>query len=105
MQCLTFLVATLSLAAAASDSLNFLVVGDWGGQNDSPYYTDGEKSVAAAMESKARKIGSQFVVGLGDNFYDYGVTDVEDTRFQETFEVSGALCRCMLMFLSEHFYW
>ena len=79
-------LATLSVAADAS--LNFLMLGDWGGQGSPPYYTTAEKSVAAAMESKAREIGSQFVLALGDNFYDSGVTDVHDMRFQETFEVS-----------------
>ena len=26
----------------AASSLNFMVVGDWGGQDDPPYYTDSE---------------------------------------------------------------
>jgi hypothetical protein len=30
----------------ATSSLNFMVVGDWGGQNDHPYYTDPEQDVA-----------------------------------------------------------
>ena len=81
-------IATLVISSFAdNDSLNFLVVGDWGGKNDSPYYTDGETSVAKAMDSKAQETNSQFVLGLGDNFYDYGVTDMYDKRFQETFEV------------------
>ena len=67
--------------------LNFMAVGDFGGQNDSPYYTAGEASVAIQMGNTAEQMGSQFTIALGDNFYDYGVKDVNDARFRETFEV------------------
>ena len=80
---------------AVSDStgtLNFLVVGDWGGQNTSPYYTAAEKDVAAAMGKTAQTLGSQFIVSVGDNFYDLGVTDVNDPRFKATFEVELCVC-------------
>lgn len=39
------------------------------------------------MGKKASEIGSQFTVALGDNFYLMGVSDVDDPRFKETFEV------------------
>ena len=68
-------------------SLNFMVVGDWGGQSDHPYYTDPEQDVAKEMGKVAAAIGSQFTLSMGDNFYDNGVTDVDDPRFKETFEV------------------
>ena len=79
----------LAVAATrrAAESLDFLVVGDWGGQDTEPYYTTGERNVARAMGVTAAKIGSEFTIGLGDNFYDDGVTDVTDPRFRETFEV------------------
>ena len=63
------------------------MVGDWGGLPNPPYYTQGEKSVAAAMGVTAAKISSKFTIGLGDNFYFTGVKDVNDPRFQTTFEV------------------
>ena len=69
-------------------NLSFLVVGDWGGQSFSPYYTLAQKDVAEQMGRKAEEISSQFTVGLGDNFYDDGVTSVNDSRFNTTFEVS-----------------
>ena len=71
----------------AGGELNFLVVGDWGGQDDKPYYTDGEARVADSMGDIGEQVGSQFTISLGDNFYDDGVKNVNDPRFKETFEV------------------
>ena len=87
------LVAAAALASAAGTgqeegALNFLLFGDWGGKPVAPYYTPAEKSVAAVMADKANEMKSQFTVALGDNFYFYGVKDVDDPRFKETFEVS-----------------
>ena len=72
---------------SAAPSLRFMVVGDWGGKESAPYYTEAEKEVAEAMGLQAAALGSQFTLGLGDNFYENGVSDVDDKRFQETFEV------------------
>ena len=69
-------------------------MGDWGGQPTSPYYTSAQKDVAHQMGRKAEEISSQFTVGLGDNFYDHGVTDVDDSRFNTTFEVSITYMCC-----------
>ena len=71
----------------AASSFNFIIMGDWGGKQFWPYYTEGEKHVAEQMGKKASEIGSQFTVALGDNFYLMGVSDVDDPRFKETFEV------------------
>ena len=70
-----------------ASSLNFMVVGDWGGQDEPPYYTYPEQDVAKQMGDIAASIGAQFTLSVGDNFYDNGVTDVDDPRFRETFEV------------------
>ena len=72
---------------ASTGVLNFMTIGDFGGQNESPYYTAGEASVAIQMGNTAEQMGSQFAIALGDNFYEYGVKDVSDPRFHETFEV------------------
>ena len=64
-----------------------MVVGDWGGQDDPPYYTDPEKDMAKQMGDIAASMGAQFTLSMGDNFYDNGVTDVDDPHFKETFEV------------------
>ena len=72
---------------AAASSLKFMVVGDWGGQSDPPYYTEPEQDVAKQMGDIAASVGAQFTLSMGDNFYDNGVTDVDDPRFKDTFEV------------------
>ena len=76
-------------ATARSDgsALNFVMLGDWGGQESAPYTTKTELEVADKMGGIAEQIGSQFTIALGDNFYHYGVKDVNDHRFQTTFEV------------------
>eukprot|EP00585_Thalassiosira_rotula_P006172 CAMPEP_0196142194 /NCGR_PEP_ID=MMETSP0910-20130528/11283_1 /TAXON_ID=49265 /ORGANISM="Thalassiosira rotula, Strain GSO102" /LENGTH=398 /DNA_ID=CAMNT_0041403477 /DNA_START=71 /DNA_END=1267 /DNA_ORIENTATION=- len=83
--------------------LRFLALGDWGGQDTYPYYTEeqwetagGMSRVAAATinsdeedDEKARdRPAASFVVSLGDNFYWNGFEDDVDheMRFQETFE-------------------
>ncbi|XP_072032237.1 tartrate-resistant acid phosphatase type 5-like isoform X2 [Amphiura filiformis] len=67
-------------------SLHFMVLGDWGGIPIYPYYTPDEVAVAKQMSIIAENINASFVMALGDNFYENGVTDVNDKRFQDTYE-------------------
>jgi len=61
--------------------LRFIAMGDAGEGNDGQY------NVAAAIEAVcADKGGCEFVLYLGDNFYDDGVSSVEDDQFQSKFE-------------------
>ena len=76
---------------SGEDALNFVMLGDWGGQGDAPYYTEAEKAVAESMGKVAAQINSQFTVAMGDNFYPLGVSDAYDRRFQTTFEVGGVV--------------
>jgi acid phosphatase len=61
--------------------LSFPVFGDWGrrGQRD-------QLAVAAQMGRSAAEFGAPFVVSLGDNFYDYGVSSTRDPQWKESFE-------------------
>ena len=68
-------------------ALNFLVLGDWGGNPEYPYTTEAETRIASVMGKVASNMNSQFTLALGDNFYDKGVKDVYDHRFKYTFEV------------------
>lgn len=66
--------------------MSFLVMGDWGGNEKTPYNTPSEIDTARAINSEAESTGSKFALVLGDNFYHSGVTSVHDTRFNTTFE-------------------
>ena len=68
-----------------SDSLRFIVIGDWGGLPVSPYTTPNEIGVSKEMAKTADQFGSQFTLALGDNFYFDGVKNVEDPRFKVSY--------------------
>ena len=66
--------------------LNFLVFGDWG-RHGRPDQTE----VAAQMAAAAKATGARFVISVGDNFYEDGVTAIDDPQWQTSFEkVYGA---------------
>ncbi|PIA26661.1 hypothetical protein AQUCO_09100074v1 [Aquilegia coerulea] len=61
-------------------SLNFLVVGDWGRRGD---YN--QSDVAFQMGKIGNELDIDFVLSTGDNFYDNGLTGVNDPTFEESF--------------------
>jgi len=67
-----------------SDCINFVAIGDYGGQSASPYYTSTQVATAAGMADLAAQVKSKFVLALGDNFYDVGVTNSTLFRFTST---------------------
>ncbi|XP_072255640.1 tartrate-resistant acid phosphatase type 5 [Pyxicephalus adspersus] len=67
-------------------SLRFAVIGDWGGSHLPPYYTEQETMVAAQLGKTVADWGADFILSVGDNFYDDGVQDVTDFRFKATYE-------------------
>jgi phosphodiesterase/alkaline phosphatase D-like protein len=77
-------------ALGSSDSLNFLVMGDWGGKDcliGHDCTTPQEKETAKGMQKIGDEQDATFAVALGDNFYSYGIrSDVHDKRFKYTFE-------------------
>lgn len=70
-----------------SDSLKFIVLGDFGGKKDSPYVTRKQLIVAEAMNTIAGKHSAQFYISCGDNFYPRGVANVSDPRFQVQYDL------------------
>lgn len=82
------LVLTLAtFAKAANDALNFLVMGDWGGDARKPYTTNDEVITASAMNTAAHNLGAKFTLALGDNFYTTGLSkSTASARFAGTFE-------------------
>ncbi|XP_078488604.1 tartrate-resistant acid phosphatase type 5-like [Ciona intestinalis] len=66
--------------------LRFLIISDWGGKPEPPYTTHTQMNVGRAMAEFSRRYDCSFVLSLGDNFCDKGVTSVDDHRFEDTFE-------------------
>src|SRR5215469_1276932 len=79
------LSAAFPLSRAWADdggaSLNFLAVGDWGRHGQ-----DGQSEVALRMGESAEQLSARFVISVGDNFYDNGVTGVDDPAWKTSFE-------------------
>ena len=80
----------LALAAAApltrawagdGAALTFLAVGDWG--RDGGYR---QQAVADRMGETAKTLNADFVVSVGDNFYEDGVANVDDPVWKTSFE-------------------
>ena len=75
------LVSPFARAFAAEPALTFLAVGDWG--RDGAYH---QADVAARMAETAEATGARFVLAVGDNFYEDGVTGVADPKWKTSFE-------------------
>lgn len=87
MRAAALLFCLIALAYAQQDaSLGFIAFGDWGGQTGAPYTTPGERSLGQRLPAAIRANGTEFILAIGDNFYETGVTSVDDPRFEETFE-------------------
>lgn len=64
-----------------TDSVSFLVLGDWGVGG-----TGHQRLVARKMDSISRLFHVQFIITTGDNFYPGGVQSVTDAQWQTSFE-------------------
>ena len=73
--------SALPAAAAASGALPFVLIGDWG-----RFGRDYQSDVAAQLGATAAATGSRFTISLGDNFYENGVTGIDDPQWQASFE-------------------
>jgi len=60
--------------------LNFLVVGDWGREG-----AFNQTLVAKQMGRVGRHLGIQFVISVGDNFYQAGLKGPKDPKFVNSF--------------------
>jgi acid phosphatase len=68
-------------ATARAQQVNFLVIGDWGRDGDGF-----QTKVATQMVAAARATPVNFVVSVGDNFYEEGVRTTHDRQFTTSFE-------------------
>ncbi|KAF9625299.1 hypothetical protein IFM89_020885 [Coptis chinensis] len=64
----------------ADGSLSFLVVGDWGRKG-----AYNQSQVAFQMGRIGQRLDVDFVISTGDNFYNSGLTGVDDLAFEESF--------------------
>ena len=76
----------LPLLVRSENSISFLALGDWGGDEHSPYYTQSEEGCSKQMGIQASLVAANFTISLGDNMYYHGVKNEDDARFNETFE-------------------
>lgn len=77
-------VATMPATAQIlprSRNLRFIVVGDWGREG-----TQNQDKVANWMAYDAMRNGCDFIVSTGDNFYTFGVTSVDDGKWNTSYE-------------------
>jgi acid phosphatase len=77
----SMLPRSLFAADAKAGGLNFVVFGDWGrnGEQD-------QRDVATQMAVAAKDMDAKFVISVGDNFYENGVSSVDDPQWQTSFE-------------------
>ncbi|XP_060589225.1 tartrate-resistant acid phosphatase type 5-like [Ruditapes philippinarum] len=80
------LVQGKSVPLVRPNSLQFLVLADWGGQSHAPYTSRVQMYVAEQMAATADKRNISFVISLGDNIYREGVHGWLSDRFETTFE-------------------
>ena len=69
------------LPKALENSVNFLVIGDWGRKGEAD-----QVAVANAMAQTAENLNANFVLTVGDNFYLKGVSSTKDPHWKASFE-------------------
>ncbi len=69
---------------AEPSSVRFIIMGDSGSGSEGAY------AVGEAISKVCAKRGCDFVLGLGDNIYESGVSSVMDDQFEEKFELPFA---------------
>ncbi|KAL6649565.1 hypothetical protein ACP70R_013789 [Stipagrostis hirtigluma subsp. patula] len=73
-------LARLEQPAKDDGSLSLLVVGDWGRNG-----TYNQSRVAEQMGRVGEELDIDFVISTGDNFYEKGLTGVDDQQFEKSF--------------------
>ncbi len=68
-------------AAAQAPDLPFIVLGDWGREG-----AHEQRAVGVTMGRAASASGSRFTLNVGDNFYEDGVSGIDDPQWADSFE-------------------
>lgn len=69
----------VSEAEEMGDSVSFISFGDWGSGSEN------QQAVATAIKNFCNEETCEFVLTLGDNFYNSGVTNVTDPQWEEKY--------------------
>ena len=70
----------------SNEKLNLFFTGDWGGDVcENCFTTKYSEGVGSSMNHWAEKLNLDGIVSLGDNFYDNGVKNSDDARFEQTY--------------------
>lgn len=72
--------SSAAFSVRESDLLTILVVGDWGRKG-----RYNQSAVAEQMGVVGAELSPEFIVSVGDNFYENGLTGSNDTAFSESF--------------------
>jgi tartrate-resistant acid phosphatase type 5 len=72
--------SNLQISPSLPSSVNFVSFGDWGRSG-----SDAQKSTAAGMSNVSITYKTAFTISVGDNFYENGVTSVDDPAFLDSF--------------------
>jgi tartrate-resistant acid phosphatase type 5 len=67
-------------------SLRFYILGDMGGEDNYPYTSSIQTEIAKTIDQDSTQTYPHFFMTTGDNFYENGVHNVTDPRFNETFD-------------------
>ena len=78
----SLLPRTLLAEDARNGGLNFVVIGDWGREGEKD-----QTDVATQMGAAAADTGAKFVISVGDNFYEHGVSSADDLQWQTSYEM------------------
>ena len=77
-------VLLLSSLWSSSSAFTFLAVGDWGAAPGDSKKTRTMNKVAQSLTNYAAQSSPKFVLAMGDNFYDDGVTSTTDPQWEST---------------------
>lgn len=91
--CVVLAPHAAALAAGADGCVAGLLLGDWGGQDTSPFTTTAQLDVAAVMRSTAAAIGANFVALMGGQSF-WTLPSTSARRMQGSRLAGFDFCAC-----------
>merc|ERR1712044_56927 len=66
--------------------VSFSLIGDWGGDQITGDLTQLNLNISKSLDKTAPVLDTDFLLLLGDNFYDVGVPNLNSERFDQNFQ-------------------